>query len=173
MSDRSEVLQHVMLTTGTSQSRLAMISGVRQPTISQVLADKVGLSDEQLERLLSCMGYRLEVVRRPVVPVLTRSEERSWRLHRQLSILLTQQSLKEWRSKIERNLSRLRSDVQGEPHTGNLDEWEGLLSSRDLPDLHRVLTGLDRHSIEMREVSPFGGLLSEEERLQVLRAVAS
>ncbi len=161
-----------MLTTGTTQSKLAMISGVRQPTISQVLSGKVGISDDQLARLLSCMGYRLEVIRRPVLPLLTRSEMRSWRLHRQLAIHLNQQSLPEWRSVIERNLSRLRSGVQGEPHTSNVDEWEGLLRSHDLPGLHRVLTGLDRHSIEMREVSPFGGLLSEDERLQVLRAMA-
>ena len=38
-----------------------------------------------------------------------------------------------------------------------------------MPGLHRVLTGLDRKSIEMREVSPMGGLLSDEERANVLR----
>ena len=31
------------------------------------------------------MGYRLQVVRRPVTPDLTRSERRSWQLHRTLS----------------------------------------------------------------------------------------
>ena len=35
-----------------------------------------------LDRLLCCMGYRLEVVRRPVKQELGRSLERSWRLHR-------------------------------------------------------------------------------------------
>jgi hypothetical protein len=34
--------------------------------------------------------------------------------------------------------------------------------------LHRVLTGLDRESIEMREVSPMGGLLPQGERREVL-----
>jgi hypothetical protein len=38
----------------------------------------------------------------------------------------------------------------------------------DLPDLHRVMTGRDRDSVEMREVSPMGGLLSQEERSEVL-----
>jgi hypothetical protein len=38
-------------------------------------------SDDQLDRLLYCMGYRLEVTRRPVVPELTRFERRSWRFH--------------------------------------------------------------------------------------------
>jgi hypothetical protein len=34
---------------------------------------------------LSCMGYRLEIVRSAVKPELGRSVQRSWRLHRQLS----------------------------------------------------------------------------------------
>ena len=68
--------------TGTTQSELSRVSGVRQPSISQFLSGKVDLSDEHLDRLLSCLGYRLEVVRRPVEPKLTRSERRSWQLHR-------------------------------------------------------------------------------------------
>lgn len=157
-----------MSTTGTTQSNLARISGVRQPTISQVLTGKIGLSDDQLERLLSCMGFQLEVVRRPVEPRLNRSELRSWRLHRQLSTHLTPQSFPTWLPKTERNLRRLRSTVQGEPHSTNLDEWEHLLQDRDLPNLFRVLTGLDRHSIDMREVSPLNGLLPESERLELI-----
>ena len=49
--------------------------------------------------------------------------------------------------------------------------WESLLEDGDVPGLHRVLTGLDRDSIEMREVSPMGGLLEDEERIQALHAV--
>ena len=37
-----------------------------------------------------------------------------------------------------------------------------------MPGLHRVLTGLDQDSIEMREVSPMGGLLTQRERSEVL-----
>ena len=57
-----------MLNTGTSQSELSRLSGVWQSSISQFLSGKVHLSDDQLDRLLSCMGYRLEVVWRPVPP---------------------------------------------------------------------------------------------------------
>jgi transcriptional regulator with XRE-family HTH domain len=158
-----------MLELGTTQSELSRISGVRQPSISQFLSGKVDLSDEQLDRLLSCMGYRLEVVRRPVVPELTRSERRSWRLHRRLSTHLTRSSMDEWRPTIERNLDRLRGGVTGQPHVRNLDRWQLLVDRRDVLGLHRVLTGLDRDSIEMREVSPMGGLLSQDERSEVLR----
>lgn len=163
------MLRDVMLTTSTTQSELSRLSGVRQPSISQFLSGKVHMSDEQLDRLLSCMGYRLEVVRRPVRPELTRPEWRSWRLHRQLSTHLTEASLEQWRPTIERNLERLRSGVRGQPHVRNLDRWESLVGRGDVPGLHRIFTDLDRDSIEMREVSPVGGLLSNEERLEALQ----
>jgi transcriptional regulator with XRE-family HTH domain len=169
VSDKSDVLREVMLEVGITQSELSRISGVRQPSISQFLSGKVDLSDEQLDRLLSCMGYRLEVVRRPVVPELTRSERRSWRLHCQLSTHLTRSSMSEWRPTIEGNLDQLRGGVTGQPHVRNLDRWQLLVDRGDVLGLHRVLTGLDRDSIEMREVSPMGGLLSQEERSEVLR----
>jgi transcriptional regulator with XRE-family HTH domain len=169
MFDRNEVLRQVMLETGTTQSALARLSGVHQPSISQFLSAKVDLSDEQLGRLLSCMGYRLEVIRRPVIPDLTRSEWRSWKLHRQLSAHLRRSTLAQWRPTIQHNLDRLASGTRGQPHIRNLDRWEELVKRCDVPGLHRVLTGLDRDSIEMREVSPMAGLLSVEERAEVLQ----
>lgn len=163
MDDRGELLRRVMLETGVTQSQLSRLSGVHQPSISQTLSGRIEVSDEQLDRLLSCMGYRLEVTRRPVRPELTRSESRSWQLHRQLSQRLDRSTLEEWRSTIQRNLTRLRGSVQGQPHERNLGCWEKLVDSGDVRGLHRVLTGLDRESIEMREVSPLSGLLSAED----------
>jgi hypothetical protein len=158
-----------MLETRTTQSGLSRLSGVRQPSISQFLSGKVDLSDDQLDRLLSCMGYRLEVTRRPVSPDLTRSERRSWLLHRQLSSHLTKSTLEQWHPIIKRNLHRLRGTVTGQPHRRNLDRWNSLAEHGDVLGLHRVLTGLDRDSIEMREVSPMGGLLPQSERQAVLQ----
>jgi transcriptional regulator with XRE-family HTH domain len=169
MSGRGDLLREVMLETRTTQSGLSRLSGVRQPSISQFLSGKVDLSDDQLDRLLSCMGYRLEVIRRSVPPDLTPSERRSWLLHRQLSGHLTKSSLEEWSTTIERNLHRLRRAVTGQPHSRNLDRWNSLVQANDVLGLHRVLTGLDRDSIEMREVSPMGGLLPQSERQAVLQ----
>lgn len=168
MTSRSDVLRTVMLETGTTQSGLSRLSGVRQPSISGFLSEKVDISDDQLDRLLSCMGFRLEVVRRPVVPDLNRSERRSWRLHRRLSTLLTRETLDDWRPTLERNLDRLSSRVTGQPHERNLERWQELVGRSDVLGLHRVLTGLDRDSIEMREVSPMSGLLPQEQRREVL-----
>lgn len=154
--------------TETGQSGLARLSGVHQPSISQFLAGKIDFSDEQLDRLLSCMGFRLEVVRRAITPELTRSEWRSWKMHRRLATHLTSSTLAEWQPAIYQNLERLRSAVHGEPHKRNLGRWEQLATNGDVVGLRRVLTGLDRDAIEIREVTPMAGLLSDAERLEAL-----
>src|SRR3954447_10596750 len=106
VSDRGAILRTVMYETGITQSELSRISGVHQPSISQFLSGKVDLSDDQLDRLLSCMGHQLEVVRRTVEPDLTHSERRSWMLHRRLSCHLTKQSFDEWRPRLLQNLAK-------------------------------------------------------------------
>lgn len=171
MTDRGDVLREVMLETGVTQSELSLFSGVRQPSISQFLSGRVEMSDDMLDRLLSCMGYRQEVVRRPVKTRLRRSDERSWRLHRQLSSNLNSSTFEQWRPTIEKNLRGLRTRTTGQPHLRNLDRWQQLVEDSDLPRLHRVLTGRDRDSVEMREVSPMGGLMSQRERSEVLGLV--
>ncbi|WP_110797457.1 XRE family transcriptional regulator [Mycolicibacterium llatzerense] len=170
MDVRAALLAKTMADTRTSQTALALLSGIKQPSISQFLSGKIDFSDEQLDRALSCMGYRLEITRSAVAVHLTRSEERSWRLHRELSARLTPAQLKLWHPLIERNLTRLREGVAGEPHTSNVAEWQSFVDGNDITGLRRALTGLDRKSIEMREVSPMSGLLSDEERVRILRA---
>ncbi|WP_241474159.1 helix-turn-helix domain-containing protein [Mycolicibacterium neoaurum] len=173
MNGRPDVLRTVMTDTQTGQSELARLSGVRQPSISQFLTGRTPLSDDQLDRLLSCMGYQLQVIRQPIQPDLTRPERRSWLLHRQIARKLTPITLQAWAPTIAKNLQRLRAGVTGEPHTTNVGRWEELVTDKNLPGLHRVLTGLDRDCIEMREVSPLSGLLSDEERRATLAAVRS
>jgi transcriptional regulator with XRE-family HTH domain len=168
MTARSEVLREVMQQTGITQSELSRISGVRQPSISQHLSGRGHLSDDMLDRLLSCMGYRLEVVRRPVRHELGRSPKRSWELHRRLSSHLTPATFSEWRPTMLHNLGRLRERTRGQPHLRNLDRWQRLIDDGDLSSLHRVMTGLDTNSVEMREVSPMRGLLTQTERSDVL-----
>jgi len=168
MPSRGEILREVMQETGVTQSELSRISGVRQPSISQYLSGRVTMSDEMLDRLLSCMGYRLEIVRRPVRPELGRSPERSWKLHRRLAMHLTRETLHEWRPTMLRNLQRLRQSTRGQPHLRNLDRWQRLIQDTDVSSLRRVMTGLDTDSVQMREVSPMGGLLHQKERSEVL-----
>ena len=164
-----EILRAVMAATRTSQSQLARTSGVRQPSISQFISGTIDFSDDQIDRLLSCMGYRLEVSRQAIDANLTRSERRSWSMHRQLATHLNSTSLTAWQPTIFANIARLRADVRGQPHLANLEHWHHLVSTKDVPALRRVLTGVDRRSIEMREVTPMGGILTDEERQKALR----
>lgn len=170
MVDRKNVLREVMSRTGTTQSELSRISGVKQPSISQFLSGRVEMSDDMLDRLLSCMGFLLEIVRRPVKVDLGRSPERSWRLHRQLSGHLTLETFDEWLPTIERNLDRLEHSVQGQPHLRNLRRWRQMVDDGELTRLRRVMTGRDIGSVQMREVSPLGGLLPQDERAAALMA---
>ncbi|MCL2090483.1 MAG: hypothetical protein FWH11_04545 [Micrococcales bacterium] len=82
--------------------------------------------------------------------------------------LLTRASLDQWRPTIDRNLQRQRTGATGEPHASNVERWASLVDRGDVNGLHRVLTGLGRDMIQMREVSPMGGLLSQAERTDVL-----
>lgn len=164
-----DLLSRVMAETSMTQSELARLSGVRQPSISQILTGKIDCSDDQLDRLLACMGYLLEITRQAVPPDLTRSERRSWAVHRQLAAHLTRTSLIDWRPTILTNIKRLRTGVHGQVHLANLDCWERIVENNDVPALRRALTGLGRQDIEMREVTPMGGLLSDEERREALR----
>lgn len=172
VGDRGQLLQQVLAETGTTQSQLARLSGVHQPSISQFLSGKVHFSDDQLDRLLSCMGYRVKVSRSAVAVELTRAERRSWMLHRQLASHLTQPAIEQWSATIEKNLQCLRRGVTGQPHTDNVERWAELVANRDINGLRRILTGLDREHIDMREVSPMSGLLSEQERTEVLKRLA-
>lgn len=168
MVNRRDLLREVMSETEVSQTELSRISGVRQPSISQFLSGRIEMSDEMLDRLISCLGYRLEVVRRPVRVELDRSHMRSWRLHRQLSSHLNRDVLDRWAPTIRQNVARLRQATQGEPHVSNLDRWESMVEQRDVPAIRRAMTGLDTDSVQMREVSPLGGLLPQSERSKVL-----
>ncbi|MEW6583053.1 MAG: helix-turn-helix transcriptional regulator [Actinomycetota bacterium] len=172
MSERRDILGRVMTETGMTQSELSRLSGVRQPSISQMLSGRVEPSDEMLRRLLSCMGFGLEVVRRPVRLELSRSVRRSWLLHRRISAHLDPPTLERWTPRILDNIERIREQVRGEPHRTNIERWRHLVGERDVTGLQRVLTGLDTDAVQMREVSPVRGLLTQRERDEVLRQQA-
>lgn len=82
--DRSAILRDVMSNAGMTQSRLSALSGVKQPSVCQMLHGRIDMSDDTLDRLMSCIGYRLEVVRTSVPVKLDRSSRRRWRLHQSL-----------------------------------------------------------------------------------------
>jgi hypothetical protein len=65
---------------------------------------------------------------------------------------------------ISKNIERVQSSVHGVLVEGWHDEWKSL-SKGPREVLYSVMLGIDEHSIEMRQNSPFGGILTEEERV--------
>lgn len=170
--ERHLILGQLMRELGIRQTDLSAMSGIKQPNISGYLSGRKPLGERVFDQLLACMGLESRVRIEVVQPELTRSERRSWLLHRYVSSVLSDDRIESELPRLKRNLDRVSELSQGEPHESNLREWNDILRDRDWLRLRRVLTGLDRHSIEMREVSPMSGLLSDSERRDVLKSAA-
>ncbi len=65
------------------------------------------------------------------------------------------------------NIERMRSLVRGPQAHDWLDEWSELITHPG-PSLIDVFLGEDEHSIDMRQVSPFAGALTQAERLAAI-----
>jgi hypothetical protein len=76
--------------------------------------------------------------------------------------------LGEVRTRARRNLARSRSVVRGRQAQDWLDEWSRLIDGPP-SELVEVFLGEDEHSIDLRQVSPFAGVLSEDERKAAIR----
>lgn len=159
-----------MDTTGTSQVELSRLTGMPPSKISRYVTGKLEPSESTLDLLMSGLGLRAEFDVSPVP--MERTKRRSWLLHRQISRKLGLHGLDEsgWQ-RMQRNLDRVRSNTRGPVHERNLSHWQHIIDDRDLRGLHRVLVDTSTDGIEMREVSPMGGFLTEEERLGVLAEV--
>jgi hypothetical protein len=77
-------------------------------------------------------------------------------------------NLDAWRPLITSNIDRLRNTVQGEPHEQNLTRWENLVKDGDIRALKHVMLDVGPDGIAMRNVSPFTGTLTQEERMVAL-----
>jgi hypothetical protein len=71
-----------------------------------------------------------------------------------------------------RNLTKSRKVVRGDQALRWLEDWRALLDGPPGP-LIEVLLGHDEHSIDLRQVSPFAGALSDSERLAAIDRAGS
>lgn len=153
-----------------NQVELSRLTGVPPSKISRYVSGKLEPSEPTLELLLSSMGLQAVFDVSPVP--LERTKRRSWLLHRQISHKLGITGIDDsgW-ERMQHNLDRVRSNTQGYVHERNLDRWQRIINSRNLRTLHRVLVDTSTDGIEMREVSPMTGFLTEDERLGVLAGI--
>ena len=133
----------------TSQSAIAAYeSGAKTPSLRTV------------RRIASAVEMDVHLA---PIPALTREERRSLALHERIAQRLREQP-KETLAKARANLDQMR---HLHPHASRLfDEWQTVLALQ--PDeIAHVITDPGRRQRELRQVTPFAGVLDQAERARV------
>ncbi len=135
---------------------------------------------DTLQRALRALGEELVTETRSVggdglrlepAPMERREDRVSFELHRAVARKLIE-APDAVRSVIPDGVEMIRSHVRGPLVNAWLDEWLAL-SRGPLGPLVDVLLGTDEHAVEMRQNTPFLGILTQQERLEAIaRATA-
>jgi len=168
MNDLQEKLASVLTDRGLTQTELSLLTSIPQPRLSAYINGRVGLSLDMFTYLMSSLGQTVTVKVETAPADLNRSDRHSWQLHRAVALKMDPASLDAWRPRIASNINRLRKTVQGEPHEQNLTRWENLVRDGDVRALKHVMLDVGPDGIAMRNVSPFTGTLTQEERMVAL-----
>lgn len=89
-------------------------------------------------------------------------------LHRTLLGKLLDTGIEPYRDIIRHNLHKSRNHVRGSQAENWIEEWSQLLDGPP-SRLIDVFLDVDEHSIDMRQMSPFAGVLTNAERLQAIK----
>lgn len=159
MDEIKELRQRMALT----QEELAAAAGTSQPAIAAYEAGRRSPTLRTVRRLARAMGMDAVV---EFYPPLTREDRRSLALHRAIAQRLAEDPegvLRQARANLDRMARRHRGATQ------LLREWEVLLD-RSIDHLIPLLTDPSPRARELRQVTPFAGVLSSEERTRAYRA---
>jgi transcriptional regulator with XRE-family HTH domain len=171
-SARPGLLRQARLQRGIGVRDLGRRMGVTPGAVSQwERSDVAGtIRSSTLEKALAAMGTSVaELTPKWATTQLERREDRvALELHKAVAKKLIDDPQLVL-SHVPDNIARLRARVSGEAVTSLLDLWETLTSAHELGSLLDVMLGADTLSINMRQTSPFSGVLSEDERLAAIR----
>ncbi len=154
---------------GLSQQALADAAGTSQPTVAAYESGRVTPSVPTLNRLLAACGYTIAVVADAGAPRWTRVEEKSLAIHRQIAARLLQDPVPTI-TKARINLERLHRADRGNAGYW-LNEWDTLLD-RPTDEIVTAMLARTQHGIDLRQMTPFAGVLTDAERRTALRSVA-
>lgn len=156
--------------TGLSQRALAEQAGTSQPTVAAYESGRVSPGLTTLDRLLTACGHRLAVVSGTEASRWTRVEEKSLAIHRRIAGRLLQQPQPTLRT-AGANLRRLREADRG--HSVRwLDQWEVLLD-QPIDEIVVAMLARTQEGIDLRQMTPFAGVLTDVERNQAIRGVGA
>ena len=166
--DVSGTLRKCRAQAGLSQQALADAAGTSQPTVAAYEAGRVTPNVDTFTRLLEACHHMIDIVPEARAARWTRVEEKSLAIHRQIAARLLSDpttTLKKARS----NLNLLRAADRGNA-TRLLNEWSALLD-QPVDEIVTAMLARTQQGIDLRQMTPFAGVLTDAERRKALRSV--
>lgn len=149
---------------GRPLRELARRAGTSAPALVDYEAGRHEPRLSTLVRIADAAGCDLIVELRPR---LTESESRSLALHERVASHLRQRT-REVVKMANDNLASMRRVDSEQRSKVYFDEWQRLLDG-PLEDLVAVAVSTDQSSRDLRQCTPFAGVLSDDERMNVLK----
>lgn len=145
-----------------TQVQLARAAGTSQSAIAAYESGAKMPSFRTLQRLASSVGLALAI---DVVPALSREDRRSLSLHRRIAEKLRSDPA----ATLAKARSNLRTMAELHPHARDLlVEWKGILEQP--PErVAKSITDPSPRYRELRQVTPFAGVLNAQERARAYR----
>jgi transcriptional regulator with XRE-family HTH domain len=168
MIPTAELVRTMKLNSGHTLRELARRARTSAPALVDYEAGRHEPKLSTLQRIADAAGCDLIV---EVRPRLTHPERRTLELHKLVAKKLRadpQNVIQRAKARIDVMRSR---DPEGRS-ASYINTWDRLLSG-PIDDLEAAMTSTDQASRDLRQSSPFGGTLSDEERLDVLNRVAA
>jgi len=155
ISERREVL-------GLTQGQLAERAATSRERINSYERGRVHPTADTLERVFEAMGCEIAIV-----PKLTFEERRSLAISRAVAERLLAEPAPVMAT-ARQNIDRMRAAASHE-HAW-IDIWEGLLGLG--PEyVAAILVSTDQLARDLRQSSPFAGVLSDGDRAEAIRGV--
>jgi transcriptional regulator with XRE-family HTH domain len=168
MTLTAELVRTMKSNSGHTLRELARRAKTSAPALVDYEAGRHEPKLSTLQRIADAAGCDLIV---EVRPRLTHPERRTLELHK----LVAEKLRADPQDVIQRALARIGvmrlRDLEGRS-ASYINTWERLLSG-PIGELETAMTSTDQTSRDLRQSSPFGGTLSDEERLDVLKRVAA
>ena len=159
-------VQLIRAAAGMTQQELADAAGTSQPTVAAYESGAKSPTWRTVERIASSVGV---VCYPAVVRPLTRDQRRSLYLHATIAKELTNRPT-EVIAIARQNIDKMRSV---NPHAWRLlDEWEQILRGMPIQIVARMLDPSE-HARDLRQVTPFAGVLTPVQRADVYRSFRS
>jgi transcriptional regulator with XRE-family HTH domain len=163
MTTPDNILRRLRRASGFSQRELGRRAGTSNASLVAYAKGRQDPGLATLQRLADAADCDLVI---EVRPRLTAPEVRTLELHRLIAEKLSEDPDRVL-SLAKKNLDRMRRSDPGHRSWPYLDAWQELIEG-SVQGLIRVLTSTDAAARDLRQASPFSGVLSDDERVSVL-----